>query len=355
MVAVALVAAATAKPVRIERAGTFGLDGVLEWPARAGDPEGVVVLIHGSGPHGMDGDLAAVTAGGVANPFLKDLAEALRAEGFAVLRYHKRSHQAALLGATDPGFFASPEFRAYAADPMGAFLDDAEAAVVVCERELPRARRYLLGHSQGTLLALQLARRHPGLDGVGLIGFSLMGTATLVFEQTAYRPLGLLRRLDRDHDGGLDGAELGVDDPLARALAAQLGVLDLDHDGRLSEAEFMGGNLSNWMLRPEMITAFDTARRAEASWPMVPAVLRDLTLPIAFFAGELDNQTPAYNAKAVQMAAPHQRPVRRRSFRYFAGLGHALDPRDSYDDLVYRRADPAALQAVARGMRALGE
>lgn len=349
----ALVAGARGEALHIERPGTFPLDAVLELPESGRAATRVVVLIHGSGPNDMDEDLSAVTEGQAPNPFLKDLAGALRGEGFAVLRYHKRSHQVQLLLAKDPGFATSESFRAFAADPLGYFLEDAAAALDLCARELPGAQRYLLGHSQGAMLAVQLAPRRPKLAGIGLIGFSLMGTATLVFEQTAYRPQGLLRALDTNHDEVLDAAELAVKKPVARGLRAQMGVLDLDRDGRLSLAEFTAGNLSNWVLKPEFLAALDPLRRTEASWPTIPAVLAKLSLPVAFFAGEWDNQTPAYNVKAVEMAAGHQPQGARRTFRYFPGLGHALDPRDAYDDLVYRRASPAALQAVAQGMREL--
>jgi pimeloyl-ACP methyl ester carboxylesterase len=303
----------------------------------------------------MDEDLSAVTEGKAPNPFLKDLSSALRAEGFAVLRYHKRSYQARLRLAQDPEFSNSAEFAALAADPLGSFFDDAVLALDHCARVLPDARRYLVGHSQGANLAVQVARTRRDLAGVGLIGFTLMGTPTLVFEQTAYRPLGLLEALDADHDGALDAQELGADDHTARGLAAQMGVLDLDGDGRLSRAEFMGGNLSNWVLKPELLAGFDPLRVREASWPSMPAALVEVAAPVAFFVGERDNQTPAYNVKAAEMAAPHRRPRPRWTFHYFPGLGHALDPREGYGDLVYRRAAPEALATVAKAMRALGE
>lgn len=339
-------------PLTLAHVPAFPLAGALRLPAGAtkADLEKVVVLLHGAGPQSMDSDLAAVTEGKRPNPFFRDLTDHLVAAGLGVIRYHKRSHQAGLRQKADSTFKDSESFKAFAADPLGAFLADAAAALDWAARELPAASRVLLGHSQGCYLALQLTRTRPDLAGVGLIGLGLQPLDTLVFEQTAYRPLAIFGRVDGDGDGRLTDAELAADDPEAAALRAQLAVLDLDGDGAIGRSEFVGGNLSNGLLKDMFSTAY---RVAEARLPTLPAILRGLEKPLAVFQGEWDNQTPAHNARAVQLAARHvwKRPW---AFRFYPGRGHALDPRDRYDDLVYRRADPAALADVAAVTAALG-
>jgi len=120
-------------------------------------------------------------------------------------------------------------------------------------------------------------------------------------------------------------------------------VLDGDGDGILDRSEYMAGNLSNILLDSPSVGEY---REREAKYPRPAAVIAALKCPVAFFQGEWDNQTPAWNAKAVELL---NRAVWKKSnlhFRFFKGLGHALDPRDSYHDLVYRPIDPGALEAM---------
>ena len=89
-------------------------------------------------------------------------------------------------------------------------------------------------------------------------------------------------------------------------------------------------------------------RVQEASAPRSADILRDTTIKVAFFQGLLDNQTPAYNAKSVELVA---KQVWRKSnfrFTYFPGLGHALDARDDYEDIKYDTIDPDAKATLVK-------
>jgi hypothetical protein len=97
--------------------------------APAGKVDQVVVLIHGSGPAGLDHDLAAVTEDGQPNPFFAHVAEALLAEGFAVLRYHKRTFQFSQDAANDPAFASGSQVAAFTAEPLQQLIADARAMV----------------------------------------------------------------------------------------------------------------------------------------------------------------------------------------------------------------------------------
>ena len=70
--------------------------------------------------------------------------------------------------------------------------------------------------------------------------------------------------------------------------------------------------------------------------------------------GLLDNQTPAYHAHAVKLAAEQiwKVPADRMRFRFYPKLGHTLDPRESYDDLNTGRVDPEARKDVAKRLKA---
>ncbi|WP_246606603.1 alpha/beta hydrolase [Novilysobacter antarcticus] len=109
-------------------------------PPAAGWP--AVVLVHGSGPHDRDETI------GPNRPFL-DIARGLAAQGIAVLRYDKRTM-------ARPQDFSAGD---YTVDDET--TDDAVVAVAALRgsRDIDAARIYVLGHSQGAMLAPRIARR----------------------------------------------------------------------------------------------------------------------------------------------------------------------------------------------------
>ncbi len=322
----------------------FELDGRIEASGPLADQERAVVLVHGSGAQSMDSDFAAVTQGGEPNPFFVDLGAALNAAGFAVVRYHKRSYVLQQRAQRDPAYAQSDEVRAFQEDPLLALVEDAKACVDHARGAMPGAELFLLGHSQGTYIALQAAHEKPEVSGVALIGFANTPMSFLHFEQLVYRSLRGFRALDRDQSETLDATELEADAPLAASLRAQLAFLDSDADGALTRLEFQAASLTALIHSDPFGGAY---LRREASYPRIPEVLRAARFEVVFLQGLLDNQTAAYHAKAIELVNRVQWRKQNLHFAYFEGLGHALDPRDDYDDLVYRRADPDALARAA--------
>lgn len=125
------------------------LAGTITAPASLRGP--AVVVISGSGPHNRDSEQFAHKA------FLV-LADALTRQGFIVLRYDERGVGAstgryATAGTTDFAREAAAAVRALRAD-----------------RRLHVGPVYVLGHSQGSLEAVQVAAQDPSLAGVVLLG-----------------------------------------------------------------------------------------------------------------------------------------------------------------------------------------
>lgn len=322
----------------------YGLDYVIEYP-EGGAASKVVVLLHGSGAANMDEDLSEVSAPGTKNLFFADLSAALRAKGFAVVRYNKRSYQWRKTVKTDPEFLKSETFLKFNANPLKYFAEDAAAFVNLAAKKFPGGKVYLLGHSEGTSVALRLADTDPRIQGVALIGFMAQSLDVAMFEQTVYRPLPIFEGMDADKNSLLDGKELEGEDPVKKSLRAQLPLLDLDSDGKISKSEFMAGNFTNLLL--DMSPSMPAYRAQEAVYKRPAEIIRDSKFDIAFFQGELDNQTPAYGVKAVEILNKAAFKKTNLHFRYFAGLGHALDPRNDYQDILYRPAKKEALETVA--------
>lgn len=329
----------------------YRLDYEIDYPAGKTDKDvsRVAVLIHGSGPQDMREDLSAVSAPGTKNYFFTDLSGVLAEKGFAVIRYNKRAYQINEEVRKDKAFLKTSAFRKYSQRILDATIKDAEVFTRFALKTFPKAKVYLIGHSEGAYVGLQVADANKRVAGLALIGFSAQGREMLVFEQVVQRPLAIFDPLDTDRNGSLTAEELKKEDPYAKSLAGQMKIIDLDGNGILERAEFMGANLSNILLDTPNAMEW---RQQEAERKKPANIIRDSPLDIYFFQGELDNQTPAYNAKAVQLANAMSWKKNNLHFSFFEGLGHALDKRTGYLDMVFKPADKQALQKLASDLDA---
>lgn len=170
--------------------GKAGLPGTLALPKGTG-PFPAVVLVHGSGPQDQDETI------GPNRPFL-DIARGLAAQGIAVLRYEKRTH-------------ARPQ------DFRGSFsiddetTDDAASAVAALAGTpgIDAQHIYVLGHSQGGLLAGRIAKAAPGkLAGLVLLAAPARPILDILVEQNRYMLSldGSISKEDQAHLDTLDAA-----------------------------------------------------------------------------------------------------------------------------------------------------
>ena len=209
----------------------------------------------------------------------------------------------------------------------------------------PNVPIYLLGHSEGTYVALQVAHEVQNVKGVALIGFFGSSLETISFEQFIYRPLEHFTALDENRDEVLNEKELSSKNPIAEALRQQSALMDLNADQHISLSEFKAANFSNLLIRDFIGNPY---RQDQASYPQVGEILSKAHFKVLFLQGMWDNQTPAYNTQGVEMANKMVWKKDTFQFVYFPKLGHALDPRDNYVDIIYRPVDPEALKEVGK-------
>ncbi len=179
--------------------GDRALPGTLAMPNTADvgqDPNALipaVVLVHGSGPLDRDESI------GANKPFL-DIARGLAAQGIAVLRYDKRSN-------ARPQDFATGEFTV-----DDETTNDAAIAVDALRKTegIDPERVFVLGHSQGGMMAPRIAAVSGHVKGLVLLAAPARPLLDIVIEQN--------RRLAVLNDGKIDDTERAV----INALIAQV-------------------------------------------------------------------------------------------------------------------------------------
>lgn len=258
----------------------FGpLRGALTLPAGKG-PFPALVLVGGSGPSDLD------EAVGGSKPF-RDIADGLASEGIASLRYDKRQ--------TDYG----PDMGANAHLTVDEEeTDDALTAahLLARRRSIDPHRMFVLGHSEGGMLAPRIGQRDPKLAGLVLLAAPARKLLAVMREQV--REQG-----ERD---GLPKANVAASE---HALEAEQSLLDKADPKHPPEGSFDGAPQSWWL----SLHDYDQV-----------AVAKSLSVPMLILQGGSDFQVSPENDFAVWKRALAGKP--NVTFHLYPGLSHLFTP-----------------------------
>ena len=268
-----LAIAATPAGVEVTVAGPQGaLAGTLLDP---GKDAPAILMIPGSGPTDRDGNNPLGVKGGV----YRQLAEALAAKKVATLRIDKR------------GMFGSKAAIADAnAVTIAAYAADAHAWVDMLRAKTGRSCVWLLGHSEGSLVALKAAQDPKGICGVILVS-------------GAGRPYGEVIR-----------AQLRANPANAPLLAPGEAAIDQLEAGKRVDGATLPASLQPLFrdnVQGFLIEAFsyDPAKLAGA-----------IKLPVLILQGDKDLQVAVTDAELLKRGQPAA------TLKVLPGVNHVLKP-----------------------------
>jgi hypothetical protein len=291
-------------PYRVESLSVTRQDGVVlsgTLTRPAGDrPVTAIVLVAGSGPTDRDESIDG-------HKIFAVLADYLTRQGFAVYRYDKRGVMRSTgdyLPATETDF-----------------ARDAEAAIETLRSRKGIARVGVLGHSEGGLLAAELAAEHPhevafvvSLAGPGLKGRDLI----LLQDRAGYEKRGLSAAQIATlmaYGGRFYDAIIANEDVARRMQAlAALGQSLSDEDRKLVQQYASQGSLNPRMAAPPALRQL-LLSDAPGSW-------RQVKCPVLALGGDLDVQVPAKENLAAIRQALAEGGDRRAQTQSLPGLNH---------------------------------
>lgn len=227
----------------------------------AGNGAPVVLIVPGSGPTDRDGNSRL----GISAAPYRLLAEALANKGVATVRIDKRGMFGSAAAVPDPN-----------AVTIGAYAEDVHAWAKTIRAKTGARCVWVLGHSEGGLIALVAAQRAEDLCGIVLVATPGRKVGTAMRDQ--------LR------------AQLGPDPAKAALLDKAMGIIGKLEHGQRVEAGQVGPDL--WPLFAPQVQAFlinmmaiDPARLAATT-----------TQPMLVVGGGRDLQVPASDAAALAAA-----------------------------------------------------
>ena len=232
----------------------------------------LIVILAGSGPTNRDGNSHV---GLNANSY-RLLAEGLALKGVASLRIDKR------------GVGASAGVALDAASSLAPLAEDALAWAAAMRQRTGRRCVWLLGHSEGGLVALQAAARPEGLCGVVLVSTPGRSLATILREQFRANPA----------NAPILDAALGMIDSLERGVTVDPATLPspLGQLFPTSSQAYLAG-----MMRYDPAT-----------------MIAGVHVPVLIVQGDTDLQVKVEDARALSRAQP------RATLTVLSGVNHVL-------------------------------
>jgi hypothetical protein len=298
------------------------------------------VVIYVQTAEGATVDMTRPLGGGRTFNYYDLYREKLPAMNVAFFSYEGRGLR---MGSAPPRY-EQIDADAYNTSTLDNKVRDILSAVRIVQQQpgIDPARVFLMGASEGTLLAAEAASRAPndvhGLILYGVLSNTLQDALRYMAGEGAFLQMSGL--FDTSEDGAISQEELAAD-PRKTNAAGLGGVtfeqLDADGDGLFTAQDLK-------RLRKSLLDAIDakqfetiygwlkltSAVSTPANWledhfahPPMWTFLSPLTIPVALFHGSVDGMTPIADVKQLEERAKAAGKSN-MEFHFFEGLDHSL-------------------------------
>ena len=276
---------------------------------KAEAPVPAVVFLSGSGPNDRDETI------GPNKPFA-DIARGLGDRGIASLRFDKRT-----LAVKDKSTLKNVRLS-------DEYYDDAKAAIALlaATKGIDPARMFVVGHSEGAMVAPNVAAANPGIRGIVMMAPGVRPIDVMIIDQVEF---------------GAKLTGLSADDIAAQTQTLKAKFAEIRDAGKTDTPPFMGAPAAYWR---ELI-ALDVTKS-----------VRESKLPILVLQGDEDIQV----LKDADFGVLRSRlgdSGGRVTFRSFAGLNHLfmkVEHRSTGAEYGFPgHVDPAVIAAIADWIEAL--
>ena len=335
--ATAAMAPSSARELAFRTHDDYTMSGRLTVPGSNGRH---AVVIYVQSAEGMTMDMKRRDGRGGTFDYMNLYATKLPAMNVAFFSYEGRG----VRRGDRPPRFEAIDTTVYNTSSLDNKVRDAMAAVRLMRQQLDvdPARVYLMGASEGTLLAVETASRIPrevaGLILYGALSTNMRETFRYIVTDGAY--LGYRGFFDTDKDGRISKGEFEADPMKIRERVfrnADFGVFDRDGNGffDLDEVRPLSKPLTD-AIDQDNFTMLDNWARTSAGTATPAGWFKDhfahspmwtflstLDIPVGFFHGELDTATPVAGVRALE-ARVRSAGKTRMEFHYFRELDHTL-------------------------------
>jgi len=216
-------------------------------------------------------------------------------------------------------------------------------SVVLKQKGVDSTKIFLMGASEGTLLAAEAAARAPDQVKGGLVLYAVLSSTLkdMLTFQAADGPFLVINSVfDADKDGKTSKAEYDADARKNRALGLQattFETLDADRDGSFTQADFRTlrkplvdaiaadnfDSISAWLKQTAVVDLPTGWLKDHFAHPSMWSFLSQLQIPVGLFHGTADNLAPVDGTRNLEAQAKRAGKSN-LEFHYFEGLDHSL-------------------------------
>jgi pimeloyl-ACP methyl ester carboxylesterase len=333
----ALAAKAETTEIAFTSHDGYPMRGKLTVPNTAG-PYAVVIYVQAA--EGMTIDMKRPLPKGTFNYF--DLyREKLPEIGVGFFSYEGRG---VTMGDTPPRY-EKIDREVYNTSTLDNKVRDVLSAVSAVRKQkgVDARKIFLMGASEGTLLAAEAAARAPDQVTGGLVLYAVLSSTLkdMLKFQAADGPFMIMNSVfDADKDGKTSKAEYDADARKNRALGLQataFETLDADHDGFFTQADFRTlrkpladaieadnfDGISAWLKQTAVVDLPTGWLQDHFAHPSMWSFLAQLKIPVGLFHGTADNLAPVDGTRNLEAQAKRAGKTN-LEFHYFDGLDHSL-------------------------------